>query len=246
MPGPLADQIIGIFRQERRPLLVLRDPVSIRIVGRTIYQEGLIIPLGNIAAIGIDGTVDFDQNLNLVASFAMIPPRREIPVLSDLLQNAQIQVPITGTFKNPRLDGNAVAERFKDLGVNMLDTVIGVGVNGLGRILQGGPGARGSRPPQDFFPPFVPPAGDQAPPPPRPGSSNSRPVQPSRKAPGSDAQRQRLPDNPDDEADDEVDSPDARPGQRSADQKQLLREERKARRLEKRAERRARRGLPPE
>ena len=139
MPGPLADKLIGIFRQERRPLLVLRDPVSIRIVGRTIYQEGLIIPLGNVAAIGIDGTVDFDQNLNLVASFAMAPPRKEIPVLSEILENTQLQVPITGTLKNPRINSDAIAERFKNMGVNMLDTVIGAGVNGLGRILEGGP-----------------------------------------------------------------------------------------------------------
>ena len=164
MPGPLADQLIGIFRQERRPLLVLRDPVSIRIVGRTIYQEGLIIPLGNVAAIGIDGTVDFDQNLNLVASFAVAPLRKEIPVLSEILANTQLQVPITGTLKNPRINGDAIAERLKNMGVNMLDTVIGAGVNGLGRILQGGPGAgRGGRP-RDFFPPFVPPGAEDAPP----------------------------------------------------------------------------------
>ena len=40
MPGPLAEQILGVFRQEQHPLLVLRDPVSVRIVGRKIYQEG--------------------------------------------------------------------------------------------------------------------------------------------------------------------------------------------------------------
>ena len=168
MPGPLAEQLIGIFRQERRPLLVLRDPVSIRIVGRTIYQEGLIIPLGNVAAIGMEGTVDFDQNLNLVASFAMAPPRKEIPVLSEILEKTQIQVPITGTLKNPRIDGDAIAERFKNMGVNMLDTVIGAGVNGLGRIILGGPGAARRGQPRDFFPPFVPPGAEDPPPPPSP------------------------------------------------------------------------------
>src|SRR5262249_23405162 len=146
MPGPLADKIIGIFRQERRPLLVLRDPVSVRIIGRTIYQEGLVIPLGNLAAIGIDGTVDFDQNLNLLASFAVAPPRKEIPVLSEILKNTRLQIPITGTFKNPRLNGDAIAARFKDMGLNMLDTVIGAGASGLGRMLQ-----RGGRPPTGRF-----------------------------------------------------------------------------------------------
>src|SRR5262249_12576494 len=137
MPGPLADQIIGVFRQERRPLLVLKDPVSIRILGRKVYQEGLILPLGNVAAVGVDGWVDFDQNLNLLASFALIPPRKEIPVLSAVLRNAQLQVPITGTLKHPRLDDNAIKARFKDLGTNLLETMMDVGAKGLDRLLQG-------------------------------------------------------------------------------------------------------------
>ena len=156
MPGPLAEQILGIFRQEQHPLLVLRDPVSVRIVGRRIYQEGLIIPLANVAAIGIEGSVDFDQNLNLVASFAMVPPRKNIPVLSEILENTQIQLPITGTFKKPRIDGDAIKDRFKDLGVNMLDTVIDAGVNGLGRILQGG-ARRNGHPARGPSPAFRPP-----------------------------------------------------------------------------------------
>jgi translocation and assembly module TamB len=247
MPGPLAEQIMGVFRQEQRPLLVLRDPVSIRVVGRKIYQEGLVIPLGNVAAIGIEGWVDFDQNLNLVASFAMAPPRRNIPVLSDILQNTQIQVPITGTFKKPRIDGEAIKERFKDLGVNILDNLIGAGVNagvnGLGRILQGGPGRNG--PPRDFFPPLAPP-GDDRPvsPPPRPGAPEPREVPPGGGgATAPDSRRNPpVPENPDDE----LDQPKARPGQLTPEQRQMQREERRLQRLEKRAERRLRRGLPPE
>ncbi len=251
MPGPLAEQILGVFRQEQRPLLVLRDPVSVRIVGRKIYQEGLIIPLANVAAIGIEGWVDFDQNLNLVASFAMVPPRRNIPFLSDILENAQLQLPITGTFQKPRIDGDAIKDRFKDLGVNMLDSVIGAGVNGLGRILQGGPRRNG--PQRDFFPPFVAPGSDQPLPlPPGPGAPASRgnppaagaaraPAPPPPPAPG-DRRVQPVPDNPDDE----LDQPNGRPGQLTPQQRQMQREERRARRLEKRAERRLRRGLPPE
>jgi len=246
MPGPLAEQILGVFRQEQRPLLVLRDPVSVRIVGRKIYQEGLIIPLANVAAIGIEGWVDFDQNLNLVASFAMVPPRRNIPFLSDILENAQLQLPITGTFQKPRINGDAIKDRFKELGENMLDSVIGAGVNGLGRILQGGGGGR-NRPRRDFFPPFVAPGNDQrVPPPPDPGAPASRGNPPAGGAatppPPGDRRAQPVPENPDDE----LDQPNGRPGQLTPQQRQMQREERRARRLEKRAERRLRRGLPPE
>ncbi|MFO0891836.1 MAG: hypothetical protein U0790_22200 [Isosphaeraceae bacterium] len=245
MPGPFMEQILGVFRQELRPLLVLRDPVSIRIVGRKIYQEGLIIPLGNVAAIGIEGWMDFDQNLDMVASFAMIPPRRNIPVLSDLLASTQLQVPITGTLKKPRLNGEAIKDRFKEMGTNVLDTLIGVGANGLNRILRGGPPANAPR--GDFFPPFVPPGDDEPiPPPPVPGGNG--PVIDTRPAPGGRDVRppgepppQRAPGNPDDE----LDRPPPRAGQLSAEQRQMQREERKQRRLDKRAERRLRRGLLP-
>ena len=245
MPGPLAEQILGVFRQEQHPLLVLRDPVSIRIVGRKIYQEGLVIPIANVAAIGIEGWVDFDQNLNLVASFAMVPPRRNIPVLSDILENAQIQLPITGTFQKPKIDGAAIKDRFKDFGVNMLDNVIGAGVNGLGRLLQGGPRRNGA--PRDFFPPFVTPGPDQhLPAAPGSGGAASRGSPSAGDAvappePGN-LHAQAIPGNPDDQ----LDQPISRPGLLTPEQKQVQREERRVRRLEKRAERRLRRGLPPE
>ena len=171
MPGPLADQLLGVFRQERRPLLVLRDPISIRILGRKIYQEGLVIPLGNVAAIGLDGSVDFDQNLDLVARFAMVPPRKNIPVLSQILENTQLQVPISGTLKKPRLNTEAIKDRFKDMGTNLLETMMDVGASGLNRVLRGGPGAAGEGPARrDVFPPFPRPDDDRTPPPPRPGA----------------------------------------------------------------------------
>ena len=220
---------------------MLRDPVSIRIVGRTIYQEGLIIPLGNVAAIGIDGTVDFDQKLNLLASFAMAPPRKEIPVLSEILENTQLQVPITGTLKNPRIDSDAIAERFKKMGVNLLDTVIGAGVNGLGRILEGGPGAGRSGRPRDFFPPFVVPGREEAPAPAPPKPGGREPGEARAPADGPDAGVPPPPPPRNADPDDALDrspSP-SRPGQLTPQERQALREERKERRLEKRGRKEA-------
>jgi translocation and assembly module TamB len=216
MPGPLADQLIGIFRQERRPLLVLRDPVSIRIVGRRIYQQGLVIPLGNVAAIGIEGWIDFDQKMNMLASFAMLPPRQNIPVLSSLLASTKFQVPITGTLKNPKLDGGAIAERFKNMGTNMLNALVDMGANGLGRILRGAPNPNPARP-RELFRPFSRP-GEKVPPPPA----------------------------PDAKADDAVDKASGTSRELTPEERRLLREQRKALRLEKKAERKLRRALPPE
>ena len=230
MPGPLADKLIGIFRQERRPLLVLRDPVSVRIVGRTIYQEGLIIPLGNVAAIGIEGTVDFDQNLNLVASFAMAPPRKEIPVLSEILENTQLQVPITGTLKNPRLDGDAIAERFKNMGVEHAGHRHRRRRQRPGTDHSRWAGSRTESTAPRLLPAVHPSRCAREPPaPPKPGgraTATSLEILASEPIPA-------LPlclslDNPDDQ----LDQPPGRPGQLTPQQRQLLREERKARRLE--------------
>jgi translocation and assembly module TamB len=251
VPGPLADQLLAVFRQERRPLLALRDPVSVRIMGRRVYQEGLVIPVANVAAIGLEGWIDFDQNLNLNASFALVPPRRNIPILSDILTNTQIRVPITGTLQKPRLNGEAIKENFKKLGVNVIDDLISAGTGGLGRILQGGP--QNPRPGRDFFPPFAGPDADQPPehPPQRAGGDESRGApQPSRgenanSGGGTDSTaRSRRPPLVPGPVDGSLDVPASQPEPLTAEERRLAREERRLRRLEKRAERRMRRGLP--
>jgi translocation and assembly module TamB len=225
MPGPLVDELIGVFRLERRPLLVLRDPISVRILGRKIYQEGLILPVGNVAVIGVDGWVDFNKNLDLLASFAIIPPKQNIPVLSQILESTQLQVPITGTLDKPKIDGEKIKDRFKNLGDALLETTLGIGAGGLGRIFQGG--AR-PRPERDLFPPF-----------PNPEDDDPARVQDPKSKPKPAPERDAAPQNPP--------FPGLRlPGPLTPEQRQLQREARQQRRVEKRAERRARRGLPPD
>ena len=113
--------------------------------------------------IGIDGWVDFDQNLDLVARFAMIPPRRNIPVLSQILENTQLQVPIQGTLKKPKLNGEAIKDRFKDMGTNLLETMMDVGASGLNRDPPRRPWCRrrGSCTVATVFPPLPRPGDDR-------------------------------------------------------------------------------------
>ena len=86
MPGPLASQLLTVFRLERRPMAVLRDPVALHIADRKVYQEGLSIPIANLASIGLDGSVDFDKNLDMVAHLALIPPRLLVPVMTPIAE----------------------------------------------------------------------------------------------------------------------------------------------------------------
>jgi len=180
MPGPLADQLLSVFQRERKPLVVIRDPISVRITGRKVYQKGLVIPVANLASIGLDGSVDFDKNLDLVARFSLNPPGSGVPILTPILQTARFEIPIRGTLTNPKIDGEAMKERWKGIGTDLLQGSMEAGVNGLQRLLQGFPGQPlGGR---------VPPGRSGALPPP------PRVVTPDRPKPPAAEERQRLRD----------------------------------------------------
>ena len=122
---------------ERKPLLVLRDSISVRVADRKVYQEGLIIPVGKLASIGLDGSVDFDKNLDLIARIAMEPPRSNVPVLTPIMKLARFELPIRGTLEKPKIDGDALKERLKSFGTDLLDNSLQVGVDSLQRLFQG-------------------------------------------------------------------------------------------------------------
>ncbi len=137
MPGPLADQLLSVFQRERRPLAVLRDPIAVRIAGRKVYQEGLVVPVGKLASIGVNGSVDFDQNLDLVARFALTPSGPSVPVLTPIMENVKFDLPIRGTLKNPKIDGEALKEHWKGVGVDLLGDSMQFGVDGLQQLATG-------------------------------------------------------------------------------------------------------------
>jgi translocation and assembly module TamB len=229
MPGPLAEQLLGVFQRERRPLAVVRDPITVRIAGRKVYQQGLAVPVANVASIGLDGSVDFDQNLDLVARFALIPPRSNVPILTPLMANARFDLPIRGTLKNPKVDGAALKEYWKTVGTNLLGNSMDAGVNGLQKLLEGlsVPGLRRLIPPGRRAGP---------PPPPRPPvpDDGSDPVAGDRSAPDGEHEVLKPP------------SPGAQRSQplTSAERKRI-REVRRQERLQKKADRRAKQGPGP-
>jgi translocation and assembly module TamB len=185
MPGPLVDQLLNILRLERKPLIVLNDSIAVRVAERKVYQEGLVIPVGKLASIGLDGSVDFDKNLDLIARIAMEPPRTDVPVLSPIMKLARFDLPIRGTLDKPRIDGNALKERFKSFGTDLLDNTLQVGVDGLQRLFQGmslpafrrraAPAPRRVAPNRQPAPPSPPPP---APDPPAPGAGAPRDEEP--------------------------------------------------------------------
>jgi translocation and assembly module TamB len=240
MPGPLADQLLSILQMSRKPLLVLRDSISVRIADGKVHQEGLIIPVGNVASIGLNGSVDFEKNLDLVARFAMVPPRSNTAVLTPIMKLARFDLPIRGTLNKPRIDGDALKERLKSFGTALLDNSLQVGVDSLQRLFQGltmpsfrRPGRR----PRQAAPsgqPALPPLPRSDPRVPRigvPRDEDQVAETPPEARQPSGSQVQKMPDPP-------------KP--LTAEEPKRLRERKREQRLAKKAERRLQKGLPPE
>jgi hypothetical protein len=137
MPGRLADQLLVVFDKLDQPLLILRDSISIEIEDRKVHQKGLVLPVANLASIALDGSVDFDKNLDLVAGFTLNRSAPVAGVLPPLLQNARVDIPIRGTMQNPTIDTGGFKDRLADMGMDFVGKTVGAGLNGLQRLLGG-------------------------------------------------------------------------------------------------------------
>jgi translocation and assembly module TamB len=197
LPGPLAEAIIDLLPSpkeagadtEGEPMLVLRDPISVRIADRKVYQRGLIVPLGRIGSVGLEGSVDFEKHLDLVARFRVNPPRADRPLLAALLNNARFELPIRGTLEDPRIDQDALKERLKSMGTDMLGNSIVAGADGLFRLLDGLPRRREARKPPADAPDAGPTPESQ--PAPRPSAEERREAREQRRLERQEKKAQR-------------------------------------------------------
>ena len=122
-PGPLAQQLITISRQvkaaaEGNPLnlaapsqtpwlMIQEQQVAYRMENGRVYHEGMTIYVGDVP-VTTSGWVGLDESLDIVAEF---------PILDEWVQNEGalaslsgqvLQVPITGTLRQPNLDERAL------------------------------------------------------------------------------------------------------------------------------------------
>ena len=131
-PGPLAEGVLNLLDAPKRGPLRLNDPVSLRIADRKVTQRGLAIPIGDLTRVELEGSVDFDRNLDLTAKLpvtaAMVANR---PVLSAIVEGTSIQVPIGGTLDRPKVDKEAFNLALKDLGRSLLNRAVSQGIPSL-------------------------------------------------------------------------------------------------------------------
>jgi hypothetical protein len=139
VPGRLAEKLLLLFDADDHPLLVLRDSVAIRIEDRKVHQKGMIITVADLASIALDGSVDFDKNLDLVAGLTMNRSAPIAGVLPPALQNARVDIPIRGTMQNPQIDTHGFKDRLAEMGKNFVGNSLEAGLDGLQRVLRGKP-----------------------------------------------------------------------------------------------------------
>ncbi len=121
LPGPFADQLLNLLGRTDRPTIKLDEPVALTIADRRVYQKGLAIPLGQLTRVELDGWVDFDRNIQLTASLPLTAAMvGNAPILSALVQDQRISVPIRGTLKTPQVDRDAFNDSLRSLGQSVL------------------------------------------------------------------------------------------------------------------------------
>jgi hypothetical protein len=135
-PGPLADELLGLAADgPSRPVLRLDQPVVLAVYDGKVHQRGLSIPLGNVAHVQMEGTVDFDKNLDLAVTIPLSTERLAAnrPVLGFIAAGVRPTIPIRGTLDEPRVDTEALGKQMGQMG---LDVAERAGIGFAGALLQ--------------------------------------------------------------------------------------------------------------
>jgi hypothetical protein len=133
-PGPIADEVLDLLRRDGDRTVRLEKPVLLAIADGKVYQRDLSVKLGNVARLQLDGTVGFDQSLDLLVRIPLQAERfADVPVFGQIAPAMQVSVPVTGTLAQPKVDAQAFA---RGLGRTGLDIAEGAAMGGLDALLQ--------------------------------------------------------------------------------------------------------------
>jgi hypothetical protein len=135
-PSPMMRMLLGMVSTEEPKSIRLDEPVLLSIADGRVNQRGLAIPIAGLTKLEIDGWVDFDRNMNLVAT---LPFTRELfggeTVASNLLAGARVKLSITGTLANPKLEKGTLRSNFGEVRDTLLTNVAGNGASEILRLL---------------------------------------------------------------------------------------------------------------
>jgi translocation and assembly module TamB len=119
IPGPLAEGLLSLMNR-RDTALRLDKPVRLAIANGKVETKGLALPVGNFTEIALEGSVGFDRELNLRATFPVTSSMLGNSLIGDIVEGTRITVPIGGTLSSPRIDRDAFRLGLKDTGKDLL------------------------------------------------------------------------------------------------------------------------------
>ncbi len=129
-PGPLATQMIAMAQQvkgiadgkaldfanaqEKTWLKMSDENVKFRVAQGRVYHQGMKITIKDIE-ITTEGSVGFDQTLELVASIPIRDAWLKKDVAAAALKGQTIQIPIRGEISKPQIDNRALEQLAKQM-----------------------------------------------------------------------------------------------------------------------------------
>ena len=151
LPGPgvaewvdLAWQVRGIVRDgveavdpsQAELLTIQNQAVQFQMAGGRVYHKRLDFQVGDVTVIS-QGSVGIDESLNIVLSIPVLDEWIERrPILLAGFRGKSIQVPITGTLKQPKIDREVLRELARDLLRSAAEGAINSGIDALLKRLQ--------------------------------------------------------------------------------------------------------------
>jgi hypothetical protein len=114
-PGPVVEQLVGVIDQVRSMIgknarggkdLQARIPeqdVQFRMVQQRVHHQNFLLKIDGVP-IRTSGSVGLDQTLNLVAELTLPDKWLGNSRIARSLSGRPLKIPVTGTFKRPRVD----------------------------------------------------------------------------------------------------------------------------------------------
>lgn len=133
-PGPFAGEILTLVGRPDSPGLKLSQPVQLSVADGKVIQKGLEIPIRRDVTIAMEGSVGFDQSLDLRAS---VPVTRamlglgQVAQMDELVNGTRVTLPIGGTVQHPRIDRRGLQVALKDLSKGVINRGLSRGASEL-------------------------------------------------------------------------------------------------------------------
>ncbi len=118
-PGPLGTELNAITGRGTSTIK-LDQTMIVQVQNGRVRQTGLSIPIGGGTAVAIEGSVGFDETLDLKASIPLTARLLGLdPKLAKVPAGKVIAIPIGGTFARPAVDRQALKVAFREAARSM-------------------------------------------------------------------------------------------------------------------------------